>query len=161
MSIDQLGGLLHIPHRPKGFWPGLAALGLSGSFQGRYAGGYGRGLRAIGKEGRGHGFYLEERSSGLGGRAAAYPGRAARHGAGEKSGRLPPGLANAEENGGWDLVDLWNVDDAIADDMLAAAHFIRSVHSYPDGLGLRHDIAAIWQLWRGKAKAAPAAPEPQ
>lgn len=68
---------------------------------------------------------------------------------------------NAEENGGWDLVDLWNVDDAIADDMLAAAHFIRSVHSYPDGLGLRHDIAAIWQLWRGKAKAAPAAPEPQ
>jgi hypothetical protein len=24
---------------------------------------------------------------------------------------------NAEENGGWDPVDLWNVDDAIAEDM--------------------------------------------
>ena len=32
---------------------------------------------------------------------------------------------NAEENGGWDPVDLWNVDDAIADDMLTVARLIR------------------------------------
>jgi hypothetical protein len=29
---------------------------------------------------------------------------------------------NAEENGGWDPVDLWNVDAAIADDMLTVIH---------------------------------------
>jgi hypothetical protein len=39
---------------------------------------------------------------------------------------------NAAENGGWDPTDLWNVDAAIADDMLAVVRFIRESHSYPD-----------------------------
>jgi hypothetical protein len=32
---------------------------------------------------------------------------------------------NAEENGGWDRVDMWNVDAAIACDMLTVMRFIR------------------------------------
>jgi hypothetical protein len=60
---------------------------------------------------------------------------------------------NAEENGGWDPIDLWNVDAAIADDMLTVMRLIRESHRYPDDLGFRDEIAAVWRLWRG-AKAA-------
>ena len=56
---------------------------------------------------------------------------------------------NADENGGWDPVDLWNVDAAIADDMLTVIRLIRDSHSYLDGLGFRDEIAAVWRLWRG------------
>jgi ParB family transcriptional regulator, chromosome partitioning protein len=42
---------------------------------------------------------------------------------------------NAEENGGWDPVDLWSVDTAIADDMLLVVRLIRDSHRYPDVLG--------------------------
>ena len=60
---------------------------------------------------------------------------------------------NAEENGGWDPIDLWNVDAAIADDMLTVMRLIRESHRYPDNLGFHDEIAAVWRLWRG-AKAA-------
>jgi hypothetical protein len=43
---------------------------------------------------------------------------------------------NAEENGGWDPTDLWNVDAAIADDMLTVVRLLRDSHRYPDGLGV-------------------------
>jgi ParB family chromosome partitioning protein len=56
---------------------------------------------------------------------------------------------NAEENGGWDPVDLWNVDAAIADDMFKVLRLIRESHRYPDGLGFGDEIAAVWRLWRG------------
>jgi hypothetical protein len=56
---------------------------------------------------------------------------------------------NAEENGGWDPTDLWNVDVAIADDMLTVVRLIRDSHSYPDALGLGDEIAAVWRAWRG------------
>ena len=56
---------------------------------------------------------------------------------------------NAEENGGWNPVDLWNVDAAIADDMLKVVRLIRESHQYPDGLGFEEEIKAVWQLWRG------------
>ena len=62
---------------------------------------------------------------------------------------------NAEENGGWDPTDLWNVDDAIAADMLTALHFIRDAHCYPDKLGLAEEITTVWNLWRGGRAAAP------
>jgi hypothetical protein len=62
---------------------------------------------------------------------------------------------NAEENGGWDPTDLWNVDDAIAADMLTALHFIRDAHCYPDTLGLADEIRTVWSLWRGGRAAAP------
>ena len=63
---------------------------------------------------------------------------------------------NAEENGGWDPIDLWNVDAAIADDILTVMRLIRESHRYPDTLGFRDEIAAVWRLWRGvKAATGP------
>lgn len=67
---------------------------------------------------------------------------------------------NAEENGGWDPTDLWNVDDEIADDMLTVTRLIRNSHRYPDGLGFGDEIASVWRLWRGGREGAPQAPEP-
>lgn len=69
---------------------------------------------------------------------------------------------NAEENGGWDPVDLWNVDAAIADDMLTVVSLIRDSHRYPDALGFADEIAAVWRLWRGdKPAPSPDRPEPR
>ena len=65
---------------------------------------------------------------------------------------------NAEENGGWDPVDTWNVDAAIADDMVTVVRLIRESHRYPDSLGFSEEIASVWRLWRG-GKAATS-PEP-
>jgi len=66
---------------------------------------------------------------------------------------------NAEENGGWDPIDLWNVDAAIADDMLTVMRLIRDSHRYPDNLGFRDEIAVVWRLWRGvKAATGPESP---
>jgi hypothetical protein len=55
---------------------------------------------------------------------------------------------NADENGGWNPVDLWSVDTAIADDMLKVLNLIRESHSYPDGLGFEKEIQEVWRLWR-------------
>jgi len=68
---------------------------------------------------------------------------------------------NAEENGGWDPVDLWNVDAAIADDMVTVTRLIRESHRYPDALGFSDEIATVWRLWRGEKTAAPERPEPR
>ena len=65
---------------------------------------------------------------------------------------------NADENGGWDPVDTWNVDAAIADDMVTVVHLIRESHRYPDGLGFSEEIASVWRLWRGGKVAT--SPEP-
>jgi hypothetical protein len=56
---------------------------------------------------------------------------------------------NAGENGGWDPIDLWNVDDSIADDILTVLRLIRECHRYPDDLGFGTEIRAVWQRWRG------------
>ena len=63
---------------------------------------------------------------------------------------------NAAENGGWDPIDLWNVDDAIADDILCVLQLLHAEHKYPDDLGFRPEIEAVWKRWR----SAPQ-PEPQ
>src|SRR6516165_5803098 len=42
---------------------------------------------------------------------------------------------NAEENGGWDPTDLWGVDTAIAEDMLAVLKLAKDSHQYPGDLG--------------------------
>lgn len=55
---------------------------------------------------------------------------------------------NAEENGGWDPTDLWNVDAAIADDMMTVLALIR-VSIYPDQLGFKAEIERVWNEWRG------------
>jgi hypothetical protein len=68
---------------------------------------------------------------------------------------------NAEENGGWDPTDLWNVDAAIADDMLTVVRLIRDSHRYPDALGFTDEIAAVWRAWRGgQAPTEPGRPTP-
>lgn len=61
------------------------------------------------------------------------------------------------KNGGWDPVDLWNVDAPIADDMLTVVRLIWESHRYPGDLGFQEEITAIWHLWRGgKAVTGPA-----
>ena len=55
---------------------------------------------------------------------------------------------NAAENGGWDPTDLWNVDSAIAADMLLVLELIRARHTYPDGMGFESEIRRVWRRWR-------------
>jgi len=55
---------------------------------------------------------------------------------------------NADENGGWDPTDLWNVDATIADDILTALRLLRMENRYPGDLGFRKEIEQIWELWR-------------
>jgi hypothetical protein len=50
---------------------------------------------------------------------------------------------NAEENGGWNPTDLWNVDTAIADDMLTVFRLIRESHRYPDDIGFEKEIQTV------------------
>jgi hypothetical protein len=57
---------------------------------------------------------------------------------------------NAEENGGWDPTDLWNVHTAIAEDMLAVLKLANDSRRYPGDLGFGPEIKAIWRLWRGE-----------
>ena len=56
---------------------------------------------------------------------------------------------NAAENGGWDPTDFWNVDSAIAADMLIVLGLIRECHLYPDAMGFEREIQNVWKLWRG------------
>ena len=55
---------------------------------------------------------------------------------------------NAAENGGWDPVDIWNVDDAIAEDMLTVMHLVKESRRYPGDLGFEEEIQIIWRAWR-------------
>jgi hypothetical protein len=57
---------------------------------------------------------------------------------------------NAEEYGGFNLTDVWAVDEKIAEDMLAV--FTQIVHScsYPDTLGYEKEFEAIVSGWRRK-----------
>jgi hypothetical protein len=78
--------------------------------------------------------------------------RIARQGTGPRPRRVADFLLawhNAEENGGWDPVDLWSVDTTIADDMLTVLRLVRESHRYPDALGFNEEIAAVWRLLRG------------
>ena len=56
---------------------------------------------------------------------------------------------NAEENGGWDPVDLWRVDTAIAQEILMVLALIGGEHKYPDDLGFDAEIAEVWRRKRG------------
>lgn len=62
---------------------------------------------------------------------------------------------NAEENGGWDPVDLWNVDDAIAEDMLTVVRLVKESRRYPRDLGFEEEIQAVWRVWRGSRTEPP------
>ena len=58
---------------------------------------------------------------------------------------------NAQENGGWDPTDLWSIDTAIAEDIVAAIKLLREVHRYPGDLGFQREIQQIWELWKAPA----------
>jgi hypothetical protein len=62
---------------------------------------------------------------------------------------------NADENGGWNPVDLWQLDTVIAQDILLVTEFIAVEHKYPDDLGFAPEIAEVWNLWRGNRIVAP------
>ena len=62
---------------------------------------------------------------------------------------------NANECGGFDLTDLWGIDRAIADDMLAVFALLVRCASYPDTLGYGPQFAAIVQTWRPELGAKP------
>src|SRR6058998_1108157 len=61
---------------------------------------------------------------------------------------------NAAANGGWDPVDMWDVDADIADDMLLVLRLIRESRRYPGDIGFRKEIETVWELWRGGRKSA-------
>lgn len=55
---------------------------------------------------------------------------------------------NARDNGGFDFTDLWNVDEAIANDMHVVFGLIASSRSYPDAYGYDADIRQLVIDWR-------------
>jgi hypothetical protein len=71
-----------------------------------------------------------------------------RHGAVESRRDLP---SNAEENGGWNPVDLWQLDDAFCVDVLLVLRLIAQEHKYPDDLGFGPEITKVWKRWRQPA----------
>lgn len=60
---------------------------------------------------------------------------------------------NAEENGGFDLTDLWNVDDVTARDMVTVFAMVARVHSYPDTLGYDELIKDVLGQWKPQTQA--------
>ena len=55
---------------------------------------------------------------------------------------------NAASCGGFDLTDLWAVDAAIADDMLAVIELIARRRESPTAYGLGADFERLVGLWR-------------
>lgn len=55
---------------------------------------------------------------------------------------------NAERDGGFDFTDLWNVDRAIADDMLAVIALIARDHCYADTYGYQEAMEWMVREWR-------------
>ena len=56
---------------------------------------------------------------------------------------------NASENCGWDITDLWGLDEAIVADVLSVVQLIGRTHAYADNLGFREQMRAVWERWRG------------
>lgn len=55
---------------------------------------------------------------------------------------------NAEELGGFDFTNLWNVDEEISKDILTVIGLIARNQKYPDSLGYSQDFKEIIQIWR-------------
>jgi hypothetical protein len=56
-------------------------------------------------------------------------------------------MHNADENGGWNPYDLWNLDTALADDIVSVLSLVRA-GKYPDSLGFEREISQVWRRWR-------------
>lgn len=57
---------------------------------------------------------------------------------------------DAKENGGFDLTDMWGLDDDICPLMVEVFRLISTTEKYPDTLGYADDFDFIWQIWRGE-----------
>jgi len=57
---------------------------------------------------------------------------------------------DAAEKGGWDPTDLWNIDTAVAEDILTVLKLASDSRKYPGDIGFEPEITAIWRLWRGQ-----------
>ena len=55
---------------------------------------------------------------------------------------------NAGSCGGFDLTELWGVDTAIANDILAVMGLIARRHHYPTSYGLGPEFERLVALWR-------------
>lgn len=64
---------------------------------------------------------------------------------------------NAGSCGGFDFTDLWMVDRAIADDILAVARLIAANHVYPNEYGLKAEFEQLVADWRPHLLTGPAA----
>ena len=55
---------------------------------------------------------------------------------------------NAPQCGGFDLTNLFSVDDAIAQDMVTVFVLVARTSKYPDTLGFGKEFEAIVRAWR-------------
>ena len=55
---------------------------------------------------------------------------------------------NASRDGGFDLTDLWNVDQAIAEDMIKVFRLVAAFRHYPDYYGLGEHFQRLVTYWR-------------
>ncbi len=62
---------------------------------------------------------------------------------------------NAQECGGFDLTDVWNVDPAIAEDMLTVFSLLIRCIDYPDTLGYASEFDGLVRAWRPRLAAPP------
>ncbi len=61
---------------------------------------------------------------------------------------LPLAWWNADDCGRFDFRDLWMVDKAISDDILAVLRLIALRQAYPDAYGLREPFEQLVKDWR-------------
>ena len=60
---------------------------------------------------------------------------------------------NASRHGGFDLTDLWNVDQAIAEDMIKVFRHAATFRHYPDHYGLGEHFEQLVSYWRLRRRA--------
>lgn len=56
---------------------------------------------------------------------------------------------NASENGGFDLTDLWGLDERLVSACAVVFTWVASHRVYPDELGYGDQFQGLWQQWRG------------
>ncbi len=61
---------------------------------------------------------------------------------------------NAAECGGFDLTNLWSLDETLVADVVTVFAFIAQVKAYPDSLDFVTSFASILKDWRPELQAA-------
>ncbi len=59
---------------------------------------------------------------------------------------------NAGSCGGFDLTNLWGVDQSIREDMITVFGYVARVNKYPDALGYKEPFQSIVRGWRPELK---------